>query len=337
MLGFLGLSALLRERQLADQQVREQLAVVAESTGRQLELDLRDWQQAAEQTALTGPTDPASWPERVRLAVTEPGGAVVLAGRQPRPDVLPAGQLLYAMSTVPRASPARPPSSLVTSLVTRAEALKLREQQHDAAVALYREALDSAGSAERAAILHRLGRALQKADLMEDAIETFRLLEQEPPVRIWSLPSDLLALYALFSMADEAEKPWHAGRLYQGLVEGRWQLWKPSYAFYAEEVRASIPDNEDGLRLRAQEQRRLALSRATQQFLEDPRPLLLDDDVLSLASWTEDPFVAILLCGSVVRSQFLPALDDVDFQAAVLAPGGQMLVGDAPPPPPRPS
>ena len=152
VLGFLGLRALLQERQLADQQVREQLAVIAESTGRQLELDLRDWQQAAEQLALVGPTDPARWPDRVRLAVTEPGGAVLLTGRQARPDVLPAGQLLYAMSSVPRTSPAEPPSSLVT----RAERLELRDGQHEAAIALYREALGSAGPAERADILHRL-------------------------------------------------------------------------------------------------------------------------------------------------------------------------------------
>ena len=72
VLGFLGLRALLQERQLAEQQVRERVAVIAESTGRQLELDLRDWQQAAEQISLMGPADSARWPDRVRLAVTEP-------------------------------------------------------------------------------------------------------------------------------------------------------------------------------------------------------------------------------------------------------------------------
>jgi len=327
VLGVLGLRALLQERQLAEQQVREQLAVIAESTGRQLELDLRDWQQAVEQIALMGPTDFARWPKRVRLAMTEPGGAVLLAGSQARPDVLPAGQLLYAMSPVPRTSPAERPSSLVI----RAETLELREGQHQAAVALYREALGSAGPAARARILHRLGRALQKADMLEEAAHTFRVLEQEPPVQIGSLPSDLLALYALFSAAEEPEKPEHARRLYQGLVEGRWQVGKPSYAFYSQDVRSWVPHDEDGLRLREQEQRRLALSRATEQFLDDPRPLLLDGNVLSLAFWTEEPFVAILLGGSVVRSQLVPALDGADFQSAVLAPGGQMLVGDAPP------
>ena len=132
VLGVLGLRALLQERQPAEQQVREQLAVIAESTGRQLELDLRDWQQAVEQIALMGPTDFARWPERVRLAMTEPGGAVLLAGSQARPDVLPAGQLLYAMSPVPRTLPAERPSSLVI----RAETLELREGQQQAAVAL---------------------------------------------------------------------------------------------------------------------------------------------------------------------------------------------------------
>ena len=327
VLGFLGLRALLQERQLADQQVREQLAVIAESTGRQLELDLRDWQQAAEQLALGGPTDPARWPDRVRLAATEPGGAVVLAGSQERPDVLPAGQLLYAMSPVSKNSPAEAPSSLAI----RAETLELRDRQHDQAIALYRRALGSAGRGERVGILHRLGRTLKKADMTEEAALTFRLLEKEPPVRIGSLPSDLLAVYEIFSLAEEPEKPEHALRLYQGLVEGQWQLEKPSYAFYAEEVRAWIPKDEEGLRMTAQEQRRLALSHATEHFLEDPRPLLLDQEVLGLAFWNEEPFVAILLGGALVRSQLLPALDGADFQSSVLAPGGQILVGEAPP------
>ena len=58
----------------------------------------------------------------------------------------------------------------------------------------------------------------------------------------------------------------------------------------------------------------------------------VDGEDLSLAFWTEEPFIAILLGGPVVRSQLLPALDGADFQASVVAPGGQLLVGDAPPP-----
>ncbi len=134
VLGFLGLRALIQERQLADQQVRERLAVIAESTGRQLELDLGDWQQAADQLALIGPTDPARWPDRVRLAVTEPGGAVVLAGSRQRPELFPGGQLLYAMSPVSRNLPAE----RLPSLLIRAETLELRDRQHDQAIALYR-------------------------------------------------------------------------------------------------------------------------------------------------------------------------------------------------------
>ena len=136
--------------------------------------------------------------------------------------------------------------------------------------------------------------------------------------------------------SSQGQRRWRsrgiARRLYQGLVEGRWQLGKPSYAFYADEARAWVPHDEDGLRLRAEERRRLALSRATEQFLEDPQPLLVDGEDLSLAFWTEESFVAILLGGPVVRSQLLPALDGADFQASVVAPGGQLLVGDAPPP-----
>src|SRR5438128_1200909 len=89
ILGFFGVRALMQERLLADRQIRERLDAVAESTGRRLELELRDWQQAADQLAVAASPEAAVWPERVRTAVMEPGALVVLQGPAERAQVLP--------------------------------------------------------------------------------------------------------------------------------------------------------------------------------------------------------------------------------------------------------
>src|SRR5437870_845719 len=86
VLGFLGVRALRQERQLRDQQIREKLATVAEHAGGQLEAELAAWQSAADQVAGTTEADPNRWPERLQLIMSDPAGAVVLAGRRDRPE-----------------------------------------------------------------------------------------------------------------------------------------------------------------------------------------------------------------------------------------------------------
>lgn len=51
ILGSFGVRALMQERRLADRQILERLDAVAENAGRRLELELKDWQQAADALA----------------------------------------------------------------------------------------------------------------------------------------------------------------------------------------------------------------------------------------------------------------------------------------------
>ena len=91
ILSFFGLRALMQERVLADQQIQERLTGVAETTGRRLELELREWQQAATELARTDTTDPTLWPDRVRQATSEPGaGSSCLGGWESRGRFLPS-------------------------------------------------------------------------------------------------------------------------------------------------------------------------------------------------------------------------------------------------------
>src|SRR5215471_11704924 len=95
ILGFFGLRALVQEKGLADQQIRERLAAAAESIGRKLELEIREWQDAVNRLALTGPSNREAWPDRLRAAADVPGAAVVLYQNGHRIESLPSGQLLY--------------------------------------------------------------------------------------------------------------------------------------------------------------------------------------------------------------------------------------------------
>ncbi|MBI4472554.1 MAG: hypothetical protein HY646_07785, partial [Acidobacteria bacterium] len=326
ILGSFGLRALMQERRLADQQIREKLAALAESTGRRLELELRDWQQAVDQLARAGPTNRALWPERVRLIVSEPGAGVVLMGGREHLQVLPAGRLLYELpplSPIRDSARSKPPSALMI----QAESLELRGKNYAQAITLYRRLLGSARSGEGAGILHALARTLKKAGETEEAARTLRRLEKEPQIRIGSLPSDLLALYEISSLEQEPERAQDALRLYRGLVEGRWRLEKSSYAFYSQQSREWIPQNEEARLLAVEEEKKLALSLAAERFIEKPQPLFVDGGSFYAAFWRPEPFAAILLGESFVRARLLPAVDGTDFQFSLLAPSGHVLVG----------
>jgi hypothetical protein len=81
----------------------------------------------------------------------------------------------------------------VSPLIEQAESLEYRDKNYDAAIAIYRPLLDS-NSAARVTVLHGLGRNLKNAGHTEEAIHTYQTLEKEPPMRIDSQPSDLVAL-----------------------------------------------------------------------------------------------------------------------------------------------
>src|SRR5262245_44556202 len=78
ILAFFGLRALRQERGLADQQIRYRLASAAETIGGRLELQLKEWQLAADRLAQSEPTNREAWPEQLRTAAGIAGGAVVL-------------------------------------------------------------------------------------------------------------------------------------------------------------------------------------------------------------------------------------------------------------------
>ncbi len=326
ILGFIGVRALIQESGLAEQQIHEGLAVAAESASRQLESELKDWQRAADDIARTGRSDPASWPQRVRQAMAEPGAAVVLLGSRERAEVIPAGQLLYELS--PSLEHSRR-SAPVSPLVMEAESLELREKRYDAAVILYRQALISAKSGDRAHILNDLARTLKKSGHMDDAVRNYAMLEKEPPVQIGTLPSDLIAIYELASIQEGQSRSDGGLRLYQGLIEGRWRLEEPSYAFYSEWAHEWIPQTEVVHSLAVEEQQKRTLTHAAEELLRQPQPYYLEDGDIFLSFWCNEPFGAILLGKSYMRDHPLVKAGVSGMGLSVVAPDGQIIAGDS--------
>jgi len=94
ILGIFAWRALLQERKLADQEIRERLNAAADEIGRRLEFDLKEWQRTVDQLAHGDPANRESWPELLRHAADSPGGAVVLYRNGGRIVCQPQGQVL---------------------------------------------------------------------------------------------------------------------------------------------------------------------------------------------------------------------------------------------------
>jgi signal transduction histidine kinase len=324
-----GLSALTQEREHADREARDMLRGVSENLGRRLELDLRDWQQAAFDLARSGSVDPSQWPARVRDAVMTPGAGVVLLGSRERAEAYPRGQLLYELTAAeedfaPRRSSAR---------FTAAESLE-RRKQYDQAIRLYRQLVASTDPAEHGEALYALGRTMRKLSQtsgrphqLDDALHVFQRLAQEPPIRIGMNPSDLLALSEIAENGSAEQRLDASLGLYRGLVGGRWRLDKALYHSYSEEVAGRLPQTEETRRLREQEVQKLALSHAAERFVETPRVLSVEDGSAAIAFWSEEPFAAIVLGAPYVRDHLLPAVERNDVSASLSTQTGEHLAG----------
>jgi signal transduction histidine kinase len=327
ILGFFAVKALRQERELADQQLRERLTLAAEGIGRRLEVELSEWQLAADRIAHGGAANREKWPDRLRAISATPGGAVVLYRNGTRIETLPPGQVLYELSQPPDRQ-----NTTTPALMTQAESFELRDKNYAAAIGIYRKLLEASNPADRATALLHLGRTLTKTGRNEEAVQTFRLVEKEPSVRIESLPSDLVALYEIAKLETGPSRSHDALRLYEGLVEGRWRLEKSSYVYYSGQAREWITDSaaaHDLAGLVDEEQKKLALSLFAEQFAAAPRSFASDDGTLNLAFWRSEPFTAILLGESFVRSSLLQVAAGTEFDVALVSGGGLPLIKSA--------
>lgn len=339
-LGVFALRVLRQESQLARQRTRESLERTAEEIGRDLDSEFRRWNDAARSAAsLERPLDVNSFPEIVGQAFSEPGGGVFLSISDERLEVFPPGALLYvSRSPAPaQTAPSRPPAGLA-----EAESLESARKDYPRAIRAYRNLLDAAAAGSQPLILQRLARTLRKAGRLEEAAGAYRDLRRLDAVWIGGLPSDLIAQAELCSLASErgdtADLAQEAMAFYRDLATGKWLLDKPRYLYYSDLGRTWCRDSRveagEFNSLRATEGRRLALSRAAEDFLNDPRTVLPGEDIAYLAFRNTDPFAAVLVSADVLGSRWQPRIFSTrgeDLEAVLYAADGSAVFGSPPP------
>jgi signal transduction histidine kinase len=339
-LGVFALRVLRQESQLASQRTRESLERTAVEIGRDLDSEFRRWNDAVRSAVSPKrPLDVNSFPEIIGQAFSEPGGGVFLSISAERLEVFPAGALLYASrSPAPaQTAPDRPPAGLA-----EAESLEIARKDYPGAIRAYRNLLDSAAAGSRPLILQRLARTLRKAGRLEEAAGAYRDLRRSEAVWIGGLPSDLIAQAELCSLASErgdtAGLAQEAMAFYRNLATGKWLLDKPRYLYYSDLGRTWCRDSRveagEFNTLNATEGRRLALSRAAEDFLKNPRTVLPGEDITYLAFRNADPFAAVLVSADVLGSRWWPRIFSTrgeDLKAVLYAADGSAVFGSPPP------
>ena len=202
----------------------------------------------------------------------------------------------------------------------------------------YRSLLESVDTELQPLLLQRLARTLRKAGRLDEAASVYRNLEQKDSIWIGGQPSDLIAQFELCSLAAERSNvPELAARalaLYRDLSGGKWILGKPRYLYYSDRCRSwcresQVPVDEFN-RLRMMEERKLALSLATEKLLNEPKRTLSGENEMHLAFWHSNPFTAVALSVSFLGSLWWPQMISAhgeDLDAALYSTDGHVLFG----------
>ncbi len=331
--------ALLQERRLADQRIRERLERAANGAIRDLDQEFRQWQEAVDELSQAGTPDPSLWPERVRQALEGPGSGFVVFRAEQDLRVFPPGRWLY------KPAPLLGSSSLPQTLppaFAEAESSELRHRNYPRAIRLYKQLLARAAPSQRPLLLHRLARTSRKTGLLDEAYRYYGELAQTSSGWIGNLPADVVGKFELCSLWAEqgASAKLREGALefYQGLVNGRWSLEKSRYLFYAGTARDWLARGSDfppvALHLQETEQQKLALTLALEELLETPRRVLPTETGAHLAFWHPEPFVALLLSESFIQEQFWPSIFtasmDADLEVSIRTSSGRLMFGSRP-------
>jgi len=343
VLGIIALRVLRQEVAISRQRTRENLERRADELGRELEAEFRRCSEAVRSSVSpTSPNQANAFPAVLEEAFAEPGAGVFLAKSGPGLEVHPPGALSYVPASLAtsRTEPGRASAGLA-----RAESLELAQKDYRGAIRAYRALIATAGPGEKPGLLHRLARTLRKAGRLDESAAAYEQLSRADPVRIGGLPSDLLARSELCSLAEERDDGAgladQALAFFVDLTRGTWSLDKPRYLFYADRCRswlsrspAAADEFED---LRAMEERKLALSAATEAFLEGPRSVISGDGGAYFAFWHEDPLRAAIISTTFLGSSWWPqALSKLgdDLRAVLTTAGGLAVMGSAPSEPP---
>jgi signal transduction histidine kinase len=339
ILGAFALRTLHQEDRLAQQQIQDRLERIAARTGRDLDLQFSQWQDALQSTAGEALSDSVTWPEIIGEAIETPGAGVVVWLEGETQKAYPSDQLLYAVGNT--SIPVTPQEPLPSSFV-QAESLELGQQNYSRAISSYQSLLDSADARLQPFLLHRLARSYRKAGQLDDAVRVYQKLADLNPTNIGELPSDLLARYELCSLAiernDFAVSAMSALELYKDLAMGKWNLDKTRYLYYSNRFRSWIKEDataaDQSRPIEKMEEQKFALTSAVEELLAEPKRLLSTDAAVHFAFWQADPLRAIVLSGNFLGSRLWPDVlapaNNDGLNAVLYSLEGKALFGSPP-------
>jgi len=337
-LAVLGLRALRQERQLADQQIRENLEETAGRAVVDLQGEFRQWQEAVQETDADRLENSDTWPEKLRQAIASPGNAVIISKTDNTLQPYPPQQLLYIPGHRENRQQYRLPPS---SFLEEAEKLELRQKDYAGAIRIYNDLLETAKTPFRAFYLQRLARCLRKEGRLDEALESYRELARLEPVSIGPVPSDLIAVFETCSLMaerrDDKQFAITALDFYRDLIESRWRLGKQAFAYYIESAEAWLRNTSrppgEVQRLQQLKEKKLALTEAVEALIENPRRVLLTPNGTFLAFWASETSTGLILSPDFLKSEWEPRIfstaNEKGFRFNVSASGGELLFGIA--------
>ncbi|MBW1902280.1 MAG: HAMP domain-containing histidine kinase [Deltaproteobacteria bacterium] len=336
--GVFALRVLRQERQLVRQRTHERLERIAKEIGRNLDSEFQRWEETVRLAVREGTLDTSFFPEIIQQALEQPGCGVLLSLSEEGLETFPAGALLYVLPSVP--APQTLSNRLPVNFV-EAESLEIEQKDYKRAILAYRSLLASADTKLRPLMLQRLARTLRKDDRLDEAADAYRDLRELDTLWIGGLPSDLIAQSELCSLAaergDMIELAAMAFALYRDLAGGKWLLDKPRYLYYSECCRSWCRESQvevgDFNQIQTMEERKLALSRAAEELLNEPRRILTGKTDTHLAFWHSNQFTEVVLSESFLRLHWWPRIISAkgeDIDAALYSTDGYALFGSPP-------
>ena len=285
--------------------------------------------------------------ERLLAAPAEPpegfagDGALLVVADRPGLQAWPDRALLYY--------PAAPPLREAPVEVFRgAETLEHSDRAYDRAITLLRQFSTSSDPAVKAGAGLRLARNLRKAGRAEAALEIYTELAKVTDVGLSGVPADLVASRARCALLEELGRTEplrkEAQALAAGLRDGRWQLDRATWHYYAglaSRWLGTVPDDDAERRAIAEAVdwvwQRWQAGQTVEPQSSGRRALELDGRSITLLWRSSGERLAVFVAGAHYQKQhwFDPALNALDrpgVAVALLDERGRVLHGIAPRP-----
>jgi signal transduction histidine kinase len=227
-----------------------------------------------------------------------------------------------------------------------AEVLEYAGRNHEQAIALLRRLFASRDAAVKAGAELRLARNLRKVGRAEAALEIYGDLAKLTGASLSGVPADLVARRARCALLEELGRPeplrTEAQVLAEGLRDGRWQLDRAAWHYYAGQARRwleTVP-GDDGERQALAEAvdwvwQRWRAGQTVEPRSSGRRALEIESEVVTVLWRASHDRLSAFVAGARYQQRrwFEPAIAALDrpgIEIALVGEGAHVLYGSAP-------